>query len=137
MPTTVPTAPSASSASLHASGSSAITHPSGVSGPPSTTTVATASSSSFGAGTSATAPPPLGLSESYGEDTLLSELSSTLKASLEVEKLPLGLDEPLMVLDLDSFVEAVSACVQQELSERDSLRIEEEEATAGTAGTGT
>ena len=39
-------------------------------------------------------------------------LLGSLKQSLQGERLPLGLDAPTMVLDLDSFVEAVTACVQ-------------------------
>eukprot|EP00325_Prymnesiales_sp_UTEX-LB-985_P008244 CAMPEP_0174711730 /NCGR_PEP_ID=MMETSP1094-20130205/12955_1 /TAXON_ID=156173 /ORGANISM="Chrysochromulina brevifilum, Strain UTEX LB 985" /LENGTH=554 /DNA_ID=CAMNT_0015910709 /DNA_START=64 /DNA_END=1730 /DNA_ORIENTATION=+ len=45
------------------------------------------------------------------QEMILDELSMSLKSSLEVEKLPLGLEAPTMVLDLDSFAEAVSNCV--------------------------
>jgi len=45
------------------------------------------------------------------ETEIVEALTSSLKASLEVERLPLGLDAPNLVVDLDAFAEAVSACV--------------------------
>ena len=45
------------------------------------------------------------------ETEIVEALASSLKASLEVERLPLGLDAPNLVVDLDAFAEAVSACV--------------------------
>jgi hypothetical protein len=43
----------------------------------------------------------------------VASLSQSLKRSLSVEQLPLGLEQPLMLIDLDSFVDAVSAVVQE------------------------
>ena len=43
----------------------------------------------------------------------MDELSRTLKEA-EVDELPLGLQEPMMVLDLDAFVEAVDAVVHND-----------------------
>lgn len=49
-------------------------------------------------------PPPL------SPDRMMEELSEKVM-NIEVDAMPLGLDAPDMVVDLDSFVEAVTACV--------------------------
>lgn len=46
-------------------------------------------------------------------ESLMEELCETV-SNVEVERLPLGLDTPMSIVDLDSFVEAVSACVYEE-----------------------
>jgi len=59
----------------------------------------------------AAVPVPNAIARQTSQEMILDELTASLKSSLEVEKLPLGLEAPTMVLDLDSFAEAVSNCV--------------------------
>jgi len=68
------------------------------------------------------APPPMPQDESAEADRLLDQISDSIK-DIEVDNasMPLGLAAPMDVVDLDSFVEAVSACVSGEGSGRHSL----------------